>query len=60
MNIEGINLALSGKYSDFSDNVKGELLNKLSQHPDCIAYAGEVDKIQQMKTAFAEINKIEV
>lgn len=46
------------KYSDFSTAVKQELLNKMSNTETMKNYTSEFDKIQQMKSLFAQINKV--
>ena len=45
------------KYSEFSTAVKQELLNKMSNTETMKNYTSEFDKIQQMKSLFAQINK---
>lgn len=57
MKPETIKSAIDKKYTDFSSDIKGELKSKLSEHPECIAYADEIDNIQTMKVAFAGINQ---
>ena len=44
------------KFSEFSNAVKQELRNKLSNHPVSKQFASDFDKIQSMKSAFAQIN----
>ena len=51
-----INMAVNKKYSDFSSVIKTALHSKLASSPEIDAYTQEFDKIQQMKTSFAEIN----
>lgn len=51
-----INNAIDKKYTDFSMSIKNELQNKLSSHPNSIAYSTEYDRIQMIKQRFAEIN----
>lgn len=46
------------KYSEFSNAVKQELLNKLSNSPEIKNYTSEYDKIQQMKDLFSQINSV--
>lgn len=46
------------KFTDFSDAVKQELKNKLSNHPKTKDYVSNFDKIQQMKDSFAKIANI--
>ena len=46
------------KYSEFSTAVKQELLNKMSNTETMKNYTSEFDKIQQMKSLFAQINKV--
>lgn len=50
-----IDKAVGKKYSDFSDAVKAELQNKMTNHPDAKNYASEYDKIQDMKKLFAKV-----
>jgi hypothetical protein len=45
------------KYTEFSTAVKQEMLNKMGNNPDVKTYTSEFDKLQQMKTLFAQINK---
>lgn len=46
------------KYTEFSTAVKQELLNKMSNTETMKNYTSEFDKIQQMKSLFAQINKV--
>ena len=46
------------KYSEFSTAVKQELLNKMANTETMKNYTSEFDKIQQMKSLFAQINKV--
>lgn len=48
--------AINKKYTEFSDAIKIELHNKLSNHPESKKYSSDYDKIEQMKSAFAKIN----
>ena len=50
-----IDSAVKGKFTEFSDSIKAELHNKMSNHEDTAAYAAAYDKIQEMKKAFAKI-----
>lgn len=50
-----IDSAINKKYTEFSNSIKTELQNKMTNHPDSVAYAKEFDKIQDMKQAFAAI-----
>ena len=43
------------KYTEFSTAVKQEMLNKLASNPDVRNYTSEYDKIQHMKSLFAQI-----
>lgn len=45
------------KYTEFSTAVKQELLNKVANSETMKSYTSEFDKIQQMKSLFAQINK---
>lgn len=58
MNLDSsaIDLAVNKKYLAFSDVVKQELRSKMSNHEISVNYSNEYDKIQKMKSAFAEIN----
>lgn len=44
------------KYTDFSTAVRQELLNKMSTNSTIQNYTNDFDKIQQMKSLFAQIN----
>lgn len=46
------------KYTEFSTAVKQELLNKLGNSETMKSYTSEYDKIKQMKSLFAQINKV--
>jgi len=59
MNQQSINFAIGKKYTEFSVAIKSELMGKLSNHPDCVAYTDEIDKIHQMKATFAGINQVD-
>lgn len=56
LEIKDIQNAVEKKYSAFSDAVKIELKNKISNHPESKSYATEYDRIQNMKSLFAKIN----
>ena len=43
------------KYTEFSTAVKQEMLNKISNTDTMKNYTSEFDRIQQMKTLFAQI-----
>ncbi len=45
------------KYTEFSTAVKQEMLNKISNSETIKNYTSEFDRIQQMKSLFAQINK---
>ncbi len=45
------------KYTEFSTAVKQEMLNKLANNSDMKNYQSEYDKLQQMKSLFAQINR---
>lgn len=51
-----IKSAIDKKYTEFSTAIKTELQNKLSSHPNSVAYAAQYDNIQTVKQKFAEIN----
>lgn len=46
------------KYTEFSTAVKQEMLNKLANNSTVRNYTSEYDKIQQMKTLFAQIHSV--
>ena len=46
------------KYTEFSTAVKQELINKLGNSETMKSYTSEYDKIKQMKSLFAQINKV--
>ncbi len=56
MEAETLELAISKKYTEFAQNVKSTLKDKLAQHVDCVAYSTEIDKMHKMKNIFAQIN----
>jgi hypothetical protein len=51
--------AVDGKFTEVSNAVKGVLHKKLSTHADSVEFSTSVDKIQQFKTRFADINSEE-
>ena len=52
-----LDTAKDGKFSEFSDAVKQELKQKLSSHKVTKQYVSDYDKVQQMKTLFADVAK---
>lgn len=58
MNKDVIQLAIDKKYSAFSDAIKMELHNKLTDHPVSKQYATDFDHIRQMKQKFATISDV--
>jgi hypothetical protein len=56
---ETLDLVKDKKFTEFSDAVKQELKNKLSNHQGAREYVSSFDKIQQMKTSFAKISKLQ-
>jgi hypothetical protein len=50
-----IDSATNGKYTEFSDSIKKELMGKMTNHPESQSYAKEIDKIHVMKQQFADI-----
>lgn len=56
MDSEILRSAEDGKFTDFSNAVKQELKNKLSNNKDVQDYKSDFDKIQDMKAAFSQIN----
>jgi hypothetical protein len=52
-----IKSAQDGKYTEFSKAIKQELNNKMSNSDIGKSYATDFDRIQQLKQAFAQINK---
>ena len=51
-----VQLAGDKKYTEFSNAVKQELLNKLGNSPEIKAYTSEYDRIQNMKSLFKQIS----
>ena len=51
-----VQLAVDKKYTEFSDAVKQELLNKLGNSPEIKTYTSEYDRIQNMKSLFKQIS----
>lgn len=47
------------KYTEFSNAVKNELMNKLGSSSEMKTYISDYDKIQQMKSLFSQINNID-
>ena len=56
---EVLDLAADKKFTEFSNAVKQELKNKLSNQKDIKQYVSDFDKIQQMKQQFAAIANTE-
>jgi hypothetical protein len=56
---ETLDLVKDKKFTEFSDAVKQELKNKLSNHKGAKEYVSNFDKIQQMKSTFAKISKLQ-
>lgn len=44
------------KFTDFSNAVKSELKNKLANREEIKTYISDFDRVQQMKSMFAQIN----
>ena len=57
MNKDIIDLAVNKKFTEFSDVIKGTLLNKLAGHSDIQEYTNEYDNIKNLKVQFNAINK---
>ena len=55
---ETLDAAKDKKFTEFSDAVKQELKNKLSNHSKTKEYVSNFDKIQQMKDSFTKIANI--
>lgn len=53
-----IDAAKEKKFTEFSDAVKQELHAKLSSHEVITNYVQQFDNIRNLKSAFAEINKV--
>lgn len=53
-----VQLAGDKKYTEFSNAVKQELLNKLGNSPEIKAYTSEYDRIQNMKSLFKQISSM--
>lgn len=56
LDTQTIDKAVNKKYSEFSDAIKQELQAKMTSHSDAKQYASDYDKIQDMKTLFAQIS----
>jgi len=56
LDIDVINSATDKKYTEFSDAIKAELHNKMSNNDISKKYASDYDSIQSMKKLFAQIN----
>jgi len=53
---EIIKNANNKQYTAFADAVKTELKDKLTAHPEVTSYTAELDYINDLKSAFSEIN----
>lgn len=53
-----VQLAGDKKYTEFSNAVKQELLNKLGNSPEIKTYTSEYDRIQNMKSLFKQISSM--
>ena len=52
-----IDLAVQKKYSDFAIAVKSELHTKMKNHEEIKSYSSEYDRIQGLKSTFAQITQ---
>lgn len=50
-----LDLVKDKKFTEFSKAVQSELKNKLNNRPEIQKYMSDYDKIQKMKSQFAEI-----
>jgi len=57
---ETLDAVKNKKFTEFSDAVKQELKQKLSNHKDTKKYVSDYDKIKQMKDSFAKIASINI
>lgn len=55
MTVDDIRFAADKKYTDFSNAVKTELKQKLSDHSTIQNYKSEFERIQNMKDLFSQI-----
>lgn len=56
MTINDIQFAADKKFTDFSNAVKCELKNKLTNHESVQRYKTDFERIQNIKSLFAKIN----
>jgi len=54
-----IDSAIEKRYTDFSKSIKAELHRKLASHETVKNYVTDFDKIQNMKSSFANIGSAE-
>lgn len=55
MTVDDIRFAADKKYTDFSNAVKIELKQKLSDHSTVQNYKSEFERIQNMKDLFSQV-----
>ena len=55
MTVDDIRFAADKKYTDFSNAVKTELKQKLSDHSTVQNYKSEFERIQNMKDLFSQV-----
>jgi len=57
-NIKGaIDSVKSKKYSEFEDAIRKELMVKMNSNPNIKRYSDGIDRMNALKSAFAQINK---
>ena len=52
-----IDLAVQKKYSDFANAIKSNLRTKLKNHEEIQTFSTEYDRMQDLKSKFAQINQ---
>jgi len=60
LNVDDLKLAQEGRYTDFSNAIKQELNNKLSNNPIVQTHVSEFERIQQLKDIFNKINATKI
>lgn len=55
MTVDDIKFAADKEYTNFSNAVKQELKQKLSDHSDIKNYKSEFERIQNMKDLFSQV-----
>lgn len=57
MDKEVIDMAVDKKFSEFADNVKNSLKQKLVNHEVIKQYTADIEHVDKLKQAFTDINK---